>query len=72
MNNYWVGVISGMCAASILFACMMFVQVEQTNKIRVEVAELRKEVEDHEEVIRQYEFYVWHNMKFFEEKETEK
>lgn len=67
--NYWVGVISGMCAASLFFVVMMFVSVEQTNRLRLEVAQLREEVAGHEEVIRQYEFYVWHNMKFFEEKE---
>ena len=69
MNNYWAGVISGMCVASILFACMMFVHVDQTNRLRAEVAQLKEEVAGHEEVIMQYEFYVWHNMKFFEEKE---
>lgn len=66
--NYWVGVISGMCAASLFFVVMMFVSVEQTNRLRLEVAQLREEVAGHEEVIRQYEFYVWHNMKFFDEK----
>lgn len=67
--NYWVGVICGMCAAALFFTVMMFVSVEQTNRLRAEVAQLREEVADHDEVIRQYEFYVWHNMKFFEEKE---
>lgn len=70
--NYWVGVVSGMCAASILFIVMMFTVIEQNQILREEVAQLREEVADHEEVIRQYEFYVWHNMKFFEEKEEEK
>lgn len=67
--NYWSGVICGVCAASLFFVVMMFVSIEQTNGLREEVAQLREEVAEHEEVIRQYEFYVWHNMKFFEEKE---
>ena len=67
--NYWSGVICGVCAASLFFVVMMFVSVEQTNRLRAEVAQLREEVAAHEKVIRQYEFYVWHNMKFFEEKE---
>jgi hypothetical protein len=67
--NYWGGVICGCCAASLFFVVMMFVSVEQTNRLRAEVAQLKEEVAGHEEVIKQYEFYVWHNMKFFEEKE---
>lgn len=67
--NYWGGVICGCCAATILFTVMMFVSVEQTNSLRAEVAQLREEVAEHEEIINQYEFYVWHNMKFFEEKD---
>lgn len=69
MNNYWVGVICGCCVATLFFVVMMFVSVEQTNRLREEVVQLREEVAAHEEVIKQYEFYVWHNMKFFEEKE---
>jgi hypothetical protein len=68
--NYWVGVISGMCAASIFFTCMMFMQIEDTNKLRAEVAELKENVAEHEEIMNAYSFYVWHNMKFFEEKES--
>ena len=70
--NYWVGVISGMCAASIFFTCMMFMQIEDTNKLRAEVKELREKVEEHEAIMTKYEFYVWHNMKFFDENELEK
>ena len=62
-----------MCVASILFIVMMFVVIEQNNelkeKLEVEIAQLEEKVAAHEEVIRQYEFYVWHNMKFFEDKE---
>lgn len=67
--NYWGGVICGCCTATILFTIMMFTIIEQNQILRAEVAQLREEVAEHEEVIRQYEFYVWHNMKFFEEKE---
>lgn len=57
--NYWVGVISGMCAASLFFVVMMFVSVEQTNRLRLEVAQLREEVAGHERIMRAYEFYNW-------------
>jgi hypothetical protein len=67
--NYWGGVICGCCVATILFTVMMFTVIEQNQRLRIEVAQLKEKVEDHEEVIKQYEFYVWHNMKFFEEKE---
>lgn len=65
--NYWAGVICGMCAGAILFVVMMFVVIEQNNGLRAEVAELKEMVEEHKEVIEQYKFYNWHNMKFFEE-----
>ena len=67
--NYWAGVICGMCTATILFLIMMFSVIEQNNELKKEIAELSVKVERHDEVIKQYEFYVWHNMKFFEEKE---
>lgn len=67
--SYWAGVICGCCAASILFTCLMFSIIGQNQALRKEVAQLKEEVAGHEEVIMQYEFYVWHNMKFFEEKE---
>lgn len=69
--DYWVGVICGMCSASIIFIVMMFVFIEQNNSLRAEVAELKEMVEEHEAIMSKYEFYVWHNMKFFEEKEEE-
>ena len=70
--SYWGGVICGCCVATILFTVMMFTVIEQNQILRTEVAQLKEEVAEHEEVIKQYEFYVWHNMKFFEEKESEK
>lgn len=59
MNNYWAGVICGCCAASLFFVVMMFVSVEQTNKLREEVTQLREEVADHERIMKAYEFYNW-------------
>jgi hypothetical protein len=47
---------------------MMFVSVEQTNKLREEVTQLREEVADHERIMRAYEFYNW-KMSFTDEKE---
>jgi len=30
---------------------------------------LKEIFEEHEAIMSKYEFYIWHNMKFFEEKE---
>ena len=53
--NYWAGVISGMCATTILFIVMMFVVIEQNNalkdKLEVEIARLEEKVTDHDEVM---------------------
>jgi hypothetical protein len=69
--NYWGGVICGCCVASLFFVVMMFVQVEQTNRLREEVVQLREEVADHERIMRAYEFYNWqYTLKM--EKETNK
>lgn len=61
MNSYWVGVICGCCAAAIFFTCMMFVSLEQTNKLRAEVSQLREEVKElrgefseHEEILNYF------------------
>jgi len=69
MSEYWAGVICGCCFGAILMLVMMFVIIEQNNGLRAEVAELKEMVEEHEAIMSKYEFYVWHNMKFFEEKE---
>ena len=70
--NEWCWIILG-CAMGIVFSTIaFFCIIQQNDNLQKEVAELREEVAGHEEGIRQYEFYVWHNMKFFEEKETEK
>ena len=67
MSEYWAGVICGCCFGAILMLVMMFVIIEQNNRLRAEVAELKELVEEHEAIMNKYEFYVWHNMKFFEE-----
>ena len=69
MSEYWTGVIVGCCFGAILMLVMMFVIIEQNNRLRAEVAELKEIVEEHEAIMTAYEFYNWHNMKFFEEKE---
>jgi len=69
MNDYWAGVIVGCCFGAILMLVMMFVIIEQNSRLRAEVAELKEMVEEHEAIMNAYEFYNWHNMKFFEEKE---
>lgn len=67
--NYWVGVVSGMCAASILFIVMMFVVIEQNNelkdKLEVEIAQLEEKVTDHDEVMN---YFGW----LIEREESEK
>lgn len=69
--NEWGWVILG-CAMGIVFSTIVFFCIiQQNDNLQKEVAELREEVAGHDEVIKQYEFYVWHNMKFFEEKESE-
>ena len=67
MNEYWAGVIVGCCFGAMLMLVMMFVIIEQNNRLRAEVAELKEMVEEHEAIMTAYEFYNWHNMKFFEE-----
>lgn len=58
--NYWVGVLSGMCATTILFIVMMFVVIEQNNelkdKLEVEIARLEEKVTDHDEVM---DYFGW-------------
>lgn len=65
--NYWAGVMCGCCLSIILMLVTMFVQIEQTNRLRAEVADLKEMVAEHERIMTAYEFYNWHNMKFFEE-----
>ena len=69
--NEWCWIILG-CAMGIVFCTIsFFCIIQQNDNLQKEVAQLREEVAGHEEVIKQYEFYVWHNMKFFDEKESE-
>ena len=69
MSNFWVGVVVGACTATVLFIVLQFVTVKQNDRLRQEIAELSEKVSQHEETIKIYEFYNWHNMKFFDEKE---
>ena len=56
--DYWAGVLSGMCAMTVLFIVMMFVIIEQNNelkvKLEVEIAQLEEKVADHEEVMNYF------------------
>lgn len=58
--NYWAGVLSGMCATTILFIVMMFVFIEQNNelkeKLEVEIARLEEKVTDYDEVM---DYFGW-------------
>ena len=67
--NYWVGVIAGCACSTILFTTLMFSVIEQNEALRAQVEELSEKVDEHEKIMRAYEFYNWHNMKFFDEKE---
>ncbi len=72
MNNYWVGVIVG-CSIGAIFSLVALISyVDRVNNLTEQVKELNEKVEKHDEIMKQYEFYVWHNMKFFEEKEEKK
>lgn len=63
---YWIGVLTGMCAASILFMCVTFMILEQNNKIRSElssnhneISSLSEKVQAHDEIMSAYAFYNW-------------
>ena len=57
--NYWVGVVSGMCASVILFICLMFSVIAQNNDLKAQIKNLEVKVDKHEEIMRAYEFYNW-------------
>ena len=67
--NYWVGVIAGCACSTILFTILMFSVIEQNKVLQSQVKELSEKVDEHEKIMRAYEFYNWHNMKMFDEKE---
>ena len=67
--NYWGGVICGCCASATLFILLMFTVIEQNNDLKQQVSKLKEMVMEHEQIMRNYEFYNWHeSMRFFEEK----
>ncbi len=57
--GYWGGVICGCCAAAILFCAMMFSVIAQNNDLKQQIRELNAKVENHEAIMRAYEFYNW-------------
>lgn len=64
--GYWGGVICGCCASAILFCVMMFTVIAQNNDLKQRVTDLNAKVENHEAIMRAYEFYNW-KMSFKEE-----
>lgn len=57
--NYWVGVIVG-CTLGIILSVICFLcVVKQNENLTAQVIELRKEVADHERIMRQYEWFNW-------------
>lgn len=72
--SYWAGVLSGCCAAVILFTAMMFSIIEQNNvlreqndRLRDEIKALDSKVAEHEKIMRAYKFFNW-KMSFMEDK----
>lgn len=59
MNTFWAGTIIGACCSTLLFTVLMFTTVEQNNRLRQEIKELSVKVEEHEKIMRAYEFYNW-------------
>lgn len=59
MSDFWVGTIIGACAAVVFFTVLQLVTVEQNTRLRQEVRELKEMVSEHEEIMRNYEFYNW-------------
>ena len=58
-DNFWVGVVIG-CAMGILFSVIcFFCIIKQNDNIEAQVKYLTEIVQDHERVMRAYEFYNW-------------
>lgn len=58
-DNFWVGVVVG-CAMGILFSVIcFFCIIKQNDSIEAQVKYLTEIVQDHERVMRAYEFYNW-------------
>lgn len=64
--NYWGGVICGCCVSAVLFAVLMFTVIEQNNGLKRQVSELKEMVQEHEKIMRAYEFYNWQYSKIIE------
>ena len=74
--NYWAGVFVGFMCSLLLMAVVCIGVTDRMSQYEVALEQLSKKEDElknlyaeHEKIIKQYEFYVWHNMKFFEEKE---
>lgn len=58
-DNFWVGVIIG-CAMGILFSVVcFFCIIKQNDNLEVQVKHLTEMVQDHERIMRAYEFFNW-------------
>ena len=57
--DYWWGIIIGCACAATLFMILMFSDVEQNKALQAQVKELTEKVEEHEKIMRAYEFYNW-------------
>ena len=78
MNNFWLGVLSGLFASMIFFCVSVGIMSDKTRQYEARLHEVTQRcevleawVEENKAVMQIYEFYNWHNMKFFDEKEEE-
>ena len=67
MNSFWVGVIVGCACSTVLFTVLSFTTVEQNKVLQAQVKELTEKVEEHEKIMRCYEYYNWQFDKRFAE-----
>ena len=59
MNSFWVGVIAGCACSTVLFTVLSFTTVEQNKALQAQVKELTGKVEEHEKIMRCYEWFNW-------------
>lgn len=64
--SYWGGVICGCSVSAVLFIVLMFTVIEQNNGLKRQVSELKEMVQEHEKIMRAYEFYNWQYSKIIE------
>ena len=57
--NEWYWVILGAALGIMLSLIGLFCIIKQNDNLEAQVAELREEVEEHEQIMRAYEFYNW-------------